>query len=213
MPLHHGHRATSPAIPVRRPSRQSPFPRQRRLTRDQTQGFSLFEVLVVIAVIALITGIITVNFNRLIPALEHKPLERVLIESLQDARILAATSGNTVLLSFDPDSQSFLISERSRPTASTGEDAFAETPPAPEPIRQGFSGRQQTQVLFYPRLAQSNRMSARALEFSRDPAPYLVFHPSGVSTPARVVIQRPGSEDQEVILDAFSSGPPDTPHT
>lgn len=170
-------------------------------------AFSLFEVLVVMAFLAIIGGIVTLNFDKLLPAVEHKPLDRVFIQTLQDARILAATSGNEVMLSFDPQAEAFVLKERLRSAPVTNEEEDEDAFDAPQPGVYGFDKADETEVLFYKRLAQKSGFGSSRDEYSTESVKYLLFHPSGVSTPARVVIRQPGLDDIEVELDAFSSGP------
>lgn len=174
------------------------------------RGFTLLEVLTVMAFLAVIAGIVTLNFDKLVSASEEKPIDRVFVEALQDARILAATSGNVVYLSFDPQSEGFVLDERSRqaPAGMFDEEDTPYDPTKPVSSQQfSFDKADSTEVLFYPRLSQPNGMTARLDDWSSEPVKHMVFHPSGAATPAHVVIRQPGLEDIEVDIDAFSSGP------
>ncbi|WOO40039.1 prepilin-type N-terminal cleavage/methylation domain-containing protein [Rubellicoccus peritrichatus] len=183
----------------------------RQYQRLPSQGFSLFEVLVVMAFLAILTGIVTLNFDKLIPAAQEKPLERVFVETVQDARIQAVTSGNPVLMSYDEETEKFKLVERTRPEPVVDdEDGFGPQPvtsPRPQQASIGFRNSDKVEVFFYPKLSQPGGLSASGNEFAREPAEYLVFHPSGAATPANVVIRRSNADDFEFLLDAFSSGP------
>lgn len=169
-------------------------------------GFTLLEVLSVMAVLAIIAGIITLNFDRLIAAAEFKPLDRVLLETIQEARIQAATEGYPVYLSYEPETEKFALTTRQRPEVAADTDDFL-TITEPKVNRYGFRDSDGVQVLFYPKISKSTELSAGDADFSRDPVPALAFHPSGVSTPARIVIRQDGADDLEFVLDPMSSGP------
>ncbi len=176
----------------------------------QRSAFTLFEVLVVIAFLAVIAGIVTINFDRIIPAVQEKPMDRVFVESLQEARLLASTSGNEVYFSFDPEAEAFKLEERARSMPVTEEEEdYDDLDTTVEPSYQSYSfdKADRTEVLFYKRLSRSSGFGASRDEYSAEPIKHLVFHPSGAATPARAVIRQPGLEDIEVELDAFSSGP------
>jgi len=176
-------------------------------------GLTLFEILVVLALMAVVAGLVTLNFDRLIAAAEAPPIERVLARSIQEARIRAANGGHPVYLSFDAERGAFTLVERSQPAESALSDAEQLGPSDPaamssETVLERFpcEAARGLGVEFYPRLSSPN-FNARAEDFARDPVPSLVFHPSGVSTPARVVIRQSGTEALTFELDPMSSGP------
>lgn len=70
-------------------------------------GFTLVELLVVFAVLALLTGLATPWFAGVADAVEFRMAARALAADLQDARGLARRSGQPVAIAFDPAGRTY----------------------------------------------------------------------------------------------------------
>ncbi len=160
----------------------------------QAKAFSLLETLIVIGLIAMVTGLSIAAFGNIAAAVEHKPLEKQFWEAVEDARLQAALDRKPVYLYFDRDQEHFgLVS--GLPLGTT----------LPEPGTGGSLLPRDKEVWFYPVAPVEQGTTFGSRGWTERPLPYLVFHPSGVSTPARVVIRTYG-DTQSIILDPFSNG-------
>ena len=70
---------------------RSPFAAQRK-----TQGFTLVELLVVFAIIALIVAVVPIAFDRLMQSAQYRDTVRAALTEIRNARQLAQTRGNEV---------------------------------------------------------------------------------------------------------------------
>lgn len=73
------------------------------------QGFSLIEILLVIALMALITSVVLVNSSSLFKGLGDPPLQDQLKQAVRESRFQAAMNKEPVFLSFDQESGEFHI--------------------------------------------------------------------------------------------------------
>ena len=76
---------------------------------DPVGGFTLLEVLLAIAVIALVSGLAVFNADAVFSGFDDKPLPGILKKAVREARLLAAASKETVFLSFNAESSRFSI--------------------------------------------------------------------------------------------------------
>lgn len=170
----------------------------------QTAGYSLLEILGVLAMITMVAGIGVAAFAGIVVSAESKPWETLFREAVQEARIEAAASGETILLLFDDHRGEFrLVSDSNTGLSMTD----------PLDVAAGFQGdsgrrnRNLPQVAFYPQLAASSGRSGFRDVFSSTAVPHLVFHPSGAATPARILFRYADGRESILTLDPFSHGP------
>lgn len=164
-----------------------------RLT-GQARAFSLLELLIIIGLIAMVTGLSIAAFGNIAAAVEQKPLEKQFWEAVEEARLQAAIDRRPVYLYFDRDQEAFGL--------VTGLPSGVVLP---DQEQEANRRKVDKEVLFYPVAPNELGNSFANRNWTENPLPYLVFHPSGVSTPARVVI-RTYEDTQSILLDPFSNG-------
>ncbi|WP_309385466.1 pilus assembly FimT family protein [Cerasicoccus frondis] len=191
---------------------------------SRRRGFSLLEIVFVLAMITLMAGIVaSLNMESLISSNGAKPAYEVFREASHEARLQAINSAATVYLSFDAEGQQFLL-RTDAVTAEPEEERFGTLPKVdrygylideeeeaevvPEGGRTDFPVYEdELEVEFRGIRAESDGLGIPEAEYSAEPLHYLVFHPSGVSTPAVVTLRYSGGDEQTLSLDRFSSGP------
>lgn len=161
------------------------------------------EILVVLAIMGMVSGLVVASFGNLIQAIEEEPIERVFRQTVREARILAATSKNTVYLSYNKEYSEFRLVERSQVSL---EEEGGEDEDFDQPLFVEQTGEPGLSIEFFPKVATRPNGFSSGGEFAQEPAKYLSFHPSGVATAAKVVFTDAGFTDS-LTVDAFSSGP------
>lgn len=162
------------------------------IKRSGDAAFSLLEIITVLAFITMVTAVIVGSYVNIVMAMDEKPIERVFREMVREARIKAATTKKRVYLSFDQNRNEFFL------TQSSGE-VIEDELEAVEFDEDGY------EVLFFPKLAKQSGLNRFNRDFAEKPVEYLIFHPSGTSTPALILFRYDG-EETHVTLDSFSSG-------
>lgn len=159
-------------------------------------AFSLLEIIVVLAIMATVTGIAVMSVAGITGA-QEKPIERVFREYVREARILAATTKNVVYLSFDDKRGEFVLAERNG-------EALEHFLVAEDDIEPS-----EWDIKIFPKLAASTSFGVPSAvgDYARETVPHLVFHPSGISTAAKIVFTEQDGYTNTLTLDAFSSGP------
>lgn len=79
----------------------------------RTKGFTLLELLVVLAVSVLLIGLLPMAFGRLREAVEYRSTIRILRAELREARMLARMQGAEVRFTVDLEQKAFRIEGRS----------------------------------------------------------------------------------------------------
>ena len=136
-------------------------------------GFTLLEVLLALAVIALISGLAVINADAIFSGFDDKPLPEILKKAVRESRFLAATSKETVFLTFDSESSRFLIISRnggviqSLPTGYDPEDENIE-------------------IRLYQILPSTGTGSRRGFAAETRPVQRIGFYPDRSSTPFEV---------------------------
>jgi len=156
----------------------------------------LLEIIVVMALMATVTGVAVLSVAG-ITGVQDKPIERVFREYVREARIQAATTKNVVYLAYEKRRGEFILTERDGATV----DHFLSDEDFIEPSEWA--------VKFYPKLASESSfgLNSSASAYAYEPVPYLVFHPSGISTGAKIVFTEESGYENTLTLDRFSSGP------
>ncbi|MGF1485071.1 MAG: Tfp pilus assembly protein FimT/FimU [Opitutales bacterium] len=172
----------------------------RRSRLGLRRAFTLLEVLIVIALIALSTTLAALSWTTLADAFQNKPTFQLFRELVQEARYQAYVSREPVHLTWDDNSKVFRVFS---PFADLPEMVLSE---------EAFIPRGDTTVRFYPLVASEKGGSINVgnivPEYARDPVSDLVFHPSGLSTGARIEIEE-GTQVEVITLEPFSAGPID----
>ncbi len=155
-----------------------------------SSGFSLIEILLVLGLIALSTGLVVINADVIFSGFEERPLSEILHKVVREARFLAAKNREPVYVSFDPEGSNFLITNR--------ENSVLES------ISSGYPGDDSDlEIILYRLLPEKGLSSFRGLSTNRKPVDRLVFHPDRSSTPFEVGL-RYGEEQSLHRYDPFS---------
>ena len=152
------------------------------------RGFSLIELVVVIALIALVGGLVVINAEAILRGLGEEPVERILQKAVREARYQSASLKESTFLSYDQEAGILKI------TSETGESR-AEFALAPESQKDK------------PGLSFEQILPGQGLEFSREetyPIEQVVFRPDRSSTPFQVEIDL-GSAAFILRYDPFSA--------
>lgn len=136
------------------------------------KGFSLIEIIIVVALIALIGGLMAINAQSILRGLGEEPVEDLLRKAVREARFQAAYLKDSARLAWDEEESSFRI------TSATG--SVISTFPVesnPEEVEITFE-----QILPFEGLNRS-RMS-NTIEIGS-----VTFRPDRSSTPFQVRIE------------------------
>jgi len=185
------------------------------------RGFSLLEIVLVLGLIALIGGVVaSMNQDSLFGAGDTRPAVEIFREATHEARIQALNEASVVYLSFDFDAQEFRLTKDGPESVGkpaeeepTGFDAwYSDDEPEAEPDsdspKTAFAiFEDELEVTFRGVRAESDGVAAFDREFTDEPLPHLVFHPSGISSPAVVTFRYGNGDEEELTLDILSNGP------
>ena len=140
------------------------------------RGFTVIELIIVIALIALVGGLVVINAQAILRGLGQEPVERVLQKAVREARYQAASLKEPVTLSYDDEESALeIFSEtgQSLATYSLEEDEDGEFPEISfEQILPG--------------------MGLDRYRIETVPVGSLVFRPDRSSTPFEAVIETAG---------------------
>ena len=153
-------------------------------------GFSLIEILMVLGLIALTSGLVVINANTIFGGFQDRPLPDILRKVVREARFLAAKNREPVFVSFDSENSEFLITNRENSILESISTGY----PADDP---------DLEVILYQILPERGTSSFRGLSTDRKSVAYLVFHPDRSSTPFEVAL-RYGEEHSLHRYDPFS---------
>lgn len=78
---------------------------------DPRRGFSLVELIIVIALIALIGGLVAMNAEAILRGLGEEPVDRVLRKAVREARYQAAALKEPTTLRFDEETATFIVND------------------------------------------------------------------------------------------------------
>ncbi len=138
-----------------------------KTSRNPKGGFSLIEIIIAIALIALITGLFVANMPGLTDGLGARPLEDILQKSVRDARYQAALNKERVSLVFDPERSAFIVFSEANQELASRESGYAEEDNVSVTFEQ-----------FLPYEGLNSRGQQERIEI-----PLVRFHPDRSSTP------------------------------
>jgi prepilin-type N-terminal cleavage/methylation domain-containing protein len=151
------------------------------------KGFSLFEVLIVLFLIASVMGLVVANFDTILKGLEEKDLRQQFFSVLREARYQAGLSKNTCTLRYE--NNAFIISSHTGDVVAT----------RPTQIKE-------SNVSFYKILPNEDPQAPLVLEPFKESVDRLTISALGCSTPVSVVLKT-GASEEHFLLDPFSSAP------
>lgn len=158
-------------------------------THFRRRAFTLVEIVVVIALIALVSGIAVWRFDLLVPAIKTPSPEKTVIRACALAAHCANTQKKRYFLKTDAENSCIRLETADGKTIET----FV-LPDSEKGIRIRFrpDSRESVRTFLPPR-----EEIIEALE----------FHPAGCSTPAFIEIVKSGKTIKRFRLDPFSGGP------
>ncbi|MEX0325247.1 MAG: Tfp pilus assembly protein FimT/FimU [Puniceicoccaceae bacterium] len=151
------------------------------------RGFTLIELILVIALIALVGGLMVVNARAILRGLGEEPVDRILQNAVREARYQAASLKEPAFLYYDEEEGLLRIN------SGTGRE---------------LASFLTTEGEVFPEIEFEQILPARGLEgFGRDdtaPIDGIVFRPDRSSTPFQVIISE-GPRSFTLRYDPFSA--------
>jgi prepilin-type N-terminal cleavage/methylation domain-containing protein len=155
--------------------------------RQLGRGFTLIEIIIVIALMGIIGGLVVINANSVLQGLGDDPVDRSLVKAVREARYQAAANKQTVRLQFDEQERQWLI------TSTSGQQLDAR------PI--AGSTEQRLDVRFEQILPSRGLQAPSSLQMAEIPAVF--FRPDRSATAFQAVI-REGTLQYVLRFDPFS---------
>lgn len=172
------------------PSARMPSLRRTTLeTGDPVRrGFTLIELIIVIALVALVGGLVVINAEAIFRGLGEEPVERVLREAVREARFQAAYLKEPTQLAYDGETAVFLIT-------GAGGQSLASFPTS-ETASPRDLDIQFEQILPEEGLTRNARQNTTEIDA-------VTFRPDRSSTPFQVIIDQ-GPSPFTLRFDPFS---------
>ena len=153
-------------------------------------AFTLVEVVVVIALMAVMIGVFVANLDSLTGGELRRPLPDILQKAVRDARYEAASTKEPVTLSFDAERGVFVVRAQDGTIAKERESGF------------GPKSRE-LEITFY-RLLPARGTGGIGSREERDVITAVAFHPDRSSTPFVVELEIDGQRSEH-RFDPFSN--------
>lgn len=160
-------------------------------TARSRSGFTLIEILCVLALLGIIGGAIAVNVRSLLPGLRDDSLETKFVTALRDTRRAALDSGKTQRLEFNEDEQKFVRRALSDPPPEETPKPFGKQKPA-------------NTIRFLRQTATANQYLVGGELRSLEPATLVLFYPDGTCTPFTAEIVE-GNARREMRIDPWTT--------
>ncbi len=179
------------------------------VSRRGARGFSLLEVLLVIAIIALIASVLVGSAVPLFGEQAVAPND-VFWKTVQEARKTALKSGNEIRLKFDKDKKRFLLIDGTAPTTLAA-DGFTreETPLKVFPLPPALAADLTVEFLGASAKGSGMILVGGVLIDART-IPYATFFPDGTCAPFRAQFLR-GAGASIFAIDPWTCAPVLTP--
>ena len=172
---------------------------RRAGTPSHVRGFTLIEILLVLALLALVAGAIAVNVGALLPSLGGESLEEKFQVAVRETRRTALDSGNTLRLEFDPHERTFTARAIGEdPPEDLATQPFRPPPSSPDTVR------------FLRQSTDANTYLVGGQLRSLEPATAVLFFPDGTCTPFTAEI-REGTSVREIRIDPWTTAEIATP--
>lgn len=168
-------------IPSRKPTTLETGSNVRR-------GFTLIELIIVIALVALIGGLVTINAGAILRGLGEEPVDRILKKAVREARFQAASIKEPAYLRYDKESGEFLVS-----TGAGAQLASFDVTPEDEEVKPEVEFEQ----ILPSEGLDSPRMETVSIQ-------KVVFRADRSSTPFQATIQE-GTSSFTLRYDPFSA--------
>lgn len=152
-------------------------------------GFSLMEMLIVLALFALAASLVVTNFDSLIDSYKNKNAENILWEALEGARSEAIALQKSTHLLFDPEKQVFKIEDLEH-------NLLKEYP---------IKDQHTFKIDIHARLPSRSLGDARSPKASDEKLPFILFTAQGFSPPVMLTIEQ-NNIITHLTLDPFSTG-------
>ena len=163
-----------------------------RLGRRRRPGFTLVELLLVIALIGMFTAIFVVNFDVLLRESESEAVESAFWLAAREARTRALVGRKPQALSFEPEARVFLVEE----DGGSGAERF--------PISQeNWKADLELEVALQKRIppSQFSLVGGQLVELRE--IPNVRFFPDGTCTPF-VLSLKVGSAERSIEIDPWT---------
>ena len=171
----------APSAGPRRPPRSvsaSPGPSFSPFRRAACRGFTLLEVLLALAIIALIASVLVGGSASLLSDRALTPTD-VFWKTVQECRKAALKSGTDVRLAFEPKDKKFVVSDAS------GREAGTQEYPIPSP-------GDDLVFTFLTTQKGASMILLGGVAVETQTLPFVTFYSDGTCTPFRAQIQRNG---------------------
>lgn len=184
-------------------------------------GFTLLEILIVLAVVALLAGLVVNNLDNILAAAETVPPEVHFREVVAEARLRAIESGEVQILTYDSERGQFVLRAEGQSVDFNDETSLVrdrhdghhdddQGNGDEEDWGEGLAMQryEDLDVSFFRLLpVETVRDLNDDADFSEEPIEVLRFAPSGAGTAANVVLRYGRDRPVDLTLDAFSAGP------
>lgn len=151
------------------------------------RGFSLIELIIIIALIALLGGLVAMNAEAMLRGLGEEPVERIMQKAVREARFQAAYLKEPTQLRFDEENVLFELRTQTGISLATWPT--------------GYSKNDSIEITF-EQILPTEGLSRNANEDTVE-VPAVTFRPDRSSTPFQVIIKL-GSDSFTQRYDPFS---------